>query len=249
MAASVHVGIATVSKVRREISEGKDASLPTPSNGRLKLKTDQLERLVIRKLAMSEYKDATDSSKKLSLDGYQVAPDTIRRTLKQAGFYSAHKRQALPLTSARKKKRYEFAQKYRSWTVEDWKRVNFSDETKVNRFGSDGAVWTWIAPDGIERDHNLQHLYKHGGGSLMVWGCFSYKGVGYMARIDGRMNAELYCEILDDEFKQTPDCMDSIRTRYTSSKITTQNIHPNWLRDGSTTTVLTFSTGRHSHRI
>jgi len=41
-----------------------------------------------------------------------------------------------PLLSARHRKaRLAFAQKYREWTVEDWKRVIWSDEMKINRFG------------------------------------------------------------------------------------------------------------------
>ena len=33
----------------------------------------------------------------------------------------------------------------------------------------------------------------------MVWGCMTAKGVGYMAKIEGNMNADLYCQILRDE--------------------------------------------------
>lgn len=43
-----------------------------------------------------------------------------------------------------------FAEAHFSWTVEDWKRVIISDKTNGNRSGSDGAVWTWIAPDGFK---------------------------------------------------------------------------------------------------
>jgi hypothetical protein len=44
---------------------------------------------------------------------------------------------------------------------------------------------------------------KHGGGSIMIWGCFTAHGVGYMTKIDGGMDAALYCSILDDELKCT----------------------------------------------
>jgi hypothetical protein len=47
-----------------------------------------------------------------------------------------------PLLSVKHRKtRLAFAQKYGKWTVEDWKRVIWSDETKINRFGSDGREW------------------------------------------------------------------------------------------------------------
>ena len=39
-----------------------------------------------------------------------------------------------------------FARKYQDWTVDDWRRVVFSDETMVNRFGSDGRKWCWKRP-------------------------------------------------------------------------------------------------------
>ncbi|KAG1135407.1 hypothetical protein G6F37_013306 [Rhizopus arrhizus] len=42
------------------------------------------------------------------------------------------------------------AKKYQNWTTDDWRRVVFSDETKVNIWGSDG--------------------FKHGGGSLTMCG-------------------------------------------------------------------------------
>ena len=37
----------------------------------------------------------------------------------------------------------QFAKKYESWTVEDWKHVIWSDETKINHLGSDGRKWVW----------------------------------------------------------------------------------------------------------
>ena len=33
----------------------------------------------------------------------------------------------------------------------------------------------------------------------MIWGCMSWDGVGYAAKMDGRMDSDLYCSILKDE--------------------------------------------------
>ena len=38
---------------------------------------------------------------------------------------------------------------------------------------------------------------KHGGGSVTVWGYFSASGVGPLVRIDGRMNVNIYREVLE----------------------------------------------------
>ncbi|KAH8288665.1 hypothetical protein KR054_007468, partial [Drosophila jambulina] len=39
---------------------------------------------------------------------------------------------------------------------------------------------------------------KHGGGSVLVWGCMSARGVGNLIFIDGIMNAEMYLNILKE---------------------------------------------------
>ena len=55
---------------------------------------------------------------------------------------------------------------------------------------------------------------KFGGGSLMVWGCMTAHGVGYMCRIDGRMDGELYREIMEDHLFQTVDYYGMDRERF-----------------------------------
>jgi hypothetical protein len=87
--------------------------------------------------------------------------------------------------------------------VEDWKRVVWSDETKVNRIGSDGLYWVWKQLGGRLTERQVKGTAKHGGGSLMMWGCMTAKGVGYACRIDGNLDSELYTHILDDEFLET----------------------------------------------
>ena len=40
-------------------------------------------------------------------------------------------------------------------------------------------------------------------GNIMIWGCFGWDGVGYATKIDGRMDAELYVSILEDELQDS----------------------------------------------
>jgi hypothetical protein len=55
----------------------------------------------------------------------------------------------------------------------------FSDETKINAWGSDGCKYFWRRPDDKLQFHHLDVTVKHGGGSLMMWGCIPYDGPGY----------------------------------------------------------------------
>ena len=68
----------------------------------------------------------------------KVDESTIRNVLKDTGLEAMKKEKRPRLSAKNIKKRLEFAKYYKDWTVEDWKHVIWSDETKINRFGSDG---------------------------------------------------------------------------------------------------------------
>ena len=72
-----------------------------------------------------------------------VTPQKVRNVLKESGFYSATKKKVPMLKKTHRQKRLEFAYYHENWTVEDFKRVLWSDEIKINQIGSDGKVYVW----------------------------------------------------------------------------------------------------------
>jgi hypothetical protein len=111
----------------------------------------QDKRACVRAVTSGRLDTATAAAKQLREEtSVEVSDFTVRRALREAGLM-AQEKEAKPKLSAKNiKARLDFARRHRYWTVEDWKRVIWSDETKVNRFSSDGRSWCW-ARDGEGR--------------------------------------------------------------------------------------------------
>src|SRR5690242_10493975 len=120
--------------------------------------------------------------------GVAVSRFTVARALKQAGMRSAEKQKKLMLSARNMKARLGFAKAHKDWTVDDWKRVIRPDETKINRFCSDGRSWYWSRDAGSLNERHVKQTMKHGGSSVMMWGCMTCHGPGYACKIDGLMD-------------------------------------------------------------
>jgi hypothetical protein len=97
----------------------------------------------------------------------------------------------------------EFSKKYQNWTVNDWKKVLWSDETKINRYMSDGINYCWVNEEEGISEKQILETVKFGGGNIMIWGCMVWDGPGYISKIDGNMDTNLYIEIIDECVKDT----------------------------------------------
>ena len=82
-------------------------------------------------------------------------------------------------------------------------RVWWSDMTKIDCLGSDGRHWVWKEVGEGLSDRVVEGTVKFGGGDVMMWGCMGWDGVGYTTRIEGRMYADLYVSIMEDELQET----------------------------------------------
>jgi hypothetical protein len=132
-----------------------------------------------------------------------LSTQTVRNGLKEVGMKAVVKRKRPLLTKRHRRERLDFAISHKDWTLEDWKKVVWSDETKVNRLGSDGRKWVWKKPGEGLSDRLVEGTKKFGGGSVMVWGCMMWEGAGYACKIDGIMDADLYVQILEDDLQNS----------------------------------------------
>ena len=126
-----------------------------------------------------------------------ITLQTVRSVLKQDDFCAVVKRKCPFLKNAHRLECLKFTRYYKNWTVEGWKKILWSDETKINRIGSDGRTYTWKKRRELLSERTTTPTVKHGGGNnLMVWGCMGWNRVGVF-RGSEIMDVEQYCEILN----------------------------------------------------
>lgn len=129
--------------------------------------------------------------------GLQISDRLVRYRLKEMGLSSRRAAKKPLLTTRMKRKRYEWAQERRSWTDSDWGKVIFSDESKFNLMGSDGAARVRRRKGERYSDECIISTVKHSP-YIMLWGCITSVGVGPLLILEGSVNAEKYKKIIFD---------------------------------------------------
>lgn len=126
-------------------------------------------RYCVRKVTVGRVDNAVKIRKLLEIEvGMVVSVDTIRRAFRGSGLGAIEKPKKPKLSKANARKRLAWCKSHRDWTVNDWKRVVWSDKTKVNRFNSDGRVWAWIRDNEQLQPKHVNMTVKHGGGIIML---------------------------------------------------------------------------------
>ena len=74
--------------------------------------------------------------------GKQVSSTTVRRRLSETGVNARRPRKNPLLTENHRRLRLGWATTHTQWTLDDWKSVLFTDESKVS-IGNDGALYVW----------------------------------------------------------------------------------------------------------
>ncbi len=125
-----------------------------------------------------------------------ISERTTHRTLKQIGYSSRRPHRAPLLSAKNRKQRLHFAQAHQYWTIEDWKNVASSDESRFLLRHSDGRVRIWCKDHESMDASSLVSTVQAGG--LMLWGIFSWHTLAPIVSIEHRLNATAYLSIVAD---------------------------------------------------
>ncbi|KAK3516887.1 hypothetical protein QTP70_028262, partial [Hemibagrus guttatus] len=153
-------------------------------------------KMITRTVSKNPRTTRGDLANDLQRAGTKVTKATISNTLRCQGLKSCSARRVPLLKPVHVRARLKFAREHLDDPEEDWENVIWSDETKIELFGKNSTCHVWRRKNAELHPKNTIPTVKHGGGNIMLWGCFSAKGPGRLIRVKERMNGAMYHEIL-----------------------------------------------------
>lgn len=177
-----------------------------PKSGRpRKLNATQI-RSIVRRVKQNPTESAVKISENISEhSGVNVSSSTIRRALHANGLRGRVPRSKPFISKINQQRRLNFAKKYQNEPNSFWNNVVFTDESKFEIFGKKTPTKIWRCKNSAFAQQNVISTVKHGGGSVMVWGCMAASGVGNLVFIESTMNKTDYLTILKDNLQPSVD--------------------------------------------
>lgn len=127
----------------------------------------------------------------------QPSKQTVIRELKNRRFKCRVRPKKPDMSDGQMKKREKFYQVHKNFNYQDFQKYIFSDESSF-QVKSPSKQRTFYC---LDNEHPSPKSYrptlKFGGGSVMVWGYISFKGVGKIVRIEGTITKQKYCDLLE----------------------------------------------------
>lgn len=160
-------------------------------SGRPKISNDGQDMELVNFLRDHPFETAIKAKEETLFPG---SANTARRRIRSSDIKSCCATNKIFLTEANKQRRVEFAHEYINEGI--WENVIFSDE-KTFQSCSNGKIRVY-RPSGMRYDERYTRKVNQSGRfSINVWGWISARGPGVCHIVQGRLNAPLYCNIIN----------------------------------------------------
>ncbi|KAI3374532.1 hypothetical protein L3Q82_021102, partial [Scortum barcoo] len=158
---------------------------------------------------------------------------TISAAIHQSGLYGREARRKPLLSKRHMAARLEFAKMHLKDSQTMRNKFSGLMRQRLKLFGVNARRrHVWRKPGTAHHQANTIPTVKHGGGSIMLWGCFSAAGTGRLVRIEGKMNAAMYRDILDENLLQST--LDLRLGQHTCDFLSSLSCQPLLFRGGET---------------
>jgi transposase len=102
----------------------------------------------------------------------QVTTRTLQKRIHELGFNNRVEVEKPNINNVQKEKQIKFAQEHLNWTIADWKRVIWTDESSFEIGKNSQVVCVWRTKEQKYDLDCLEPTFKSGRTSTMVWGAF-----------------------------------------------------------------------------
>ena len=147
------------------------------------------EHLCVQVIERDRFKTAPQHRHDLITKGTRLSVSTIKRRLKEGNLNGRVARKKTLISEVNAQARLKYALSKRQWTADQWLKVMWSEESPFSLFPKCGKVYVRRRPGEEFQRQCLKPTVKHGGGSIMVWGCVSGAGMGKLKRLEGKVDA------------------------------------------------------------
>ena len=201
------IAISTVNRIIAKFKKNKTVQR-CKGSGRPKILAEEDKRFILNEIDKNPKISLRKVAKKLSLSNEKIVSiNTIRSALHNNGI-ECHSPIKKPfLRPIHIEKRFDICGRILKMPERIAKTIIFSDESKFNLFYSDGQQYVWRNKNSGLENKNLSKTIKGGGGSVMVWACFSHYGIGTIKIIEETMTGPVYVDILSRNLYESAEKM------------------------------------------
>lgn len=172
-----------------------------PGSGRHRCTSSRDDRFIVTNVLRNRFLTAVEARNQLfEVRNNSISERTVRRRLAEQNLVARRPAKAPKLEVHHRRARLQFAREHLNWTMEEWRNVLFSDESRIALRAPDGRQRVYRRRNERFAPCAIVETVGYQGGSIMVWG-----GISYEARTDlvvvsrGSLTAQRYVEeVLQD---------------------------------------------------